>query len=94
MPDSIDTCATPGKAAGSWPACSGLRMTSTPRLQATLLREAAQLTEGFSGRELAKLMASVQSAAYATPTATLTPELFRGVVQTKLEQHEMRLALQ
>lgn len=62
-------------------------------LQVTLLREAADQTQGFSGRELAKLMASVQSAAYATPNATLTPEIFRSVVQSKLKQHAMRQQL-
>lgn len=44
-------------------------------VQAKLVAEAAQRTEGFSGRELAKLMASVQAAAYGTPNATLTEEV-------------------
>lgn len=37
--------------------------------------EAARRTEGFSGRELAKLMASVQAAAYGTPNAKLSEEV-------------------
>lgn len=54
------------------------------------LRWAAERTKGFSGRELAKLMAAVQSAVYGSHEPVLTPELFRQVVDMKLQQHEMR----
>ena len=62
-------------------------------VQAGLLEEAAKATEGFSGRGLAKLMASVQAAGYATRDATLTPEIFRNVVKNKVKQHHAKLAL-
>jgi hypothetical protein len=39
--------------------------------------------QGFSGRELAKLIASVQAAVYGSHEAVLTPEMFLGVVDVK-----------
>jgi ATPase family AAA domain-containing protein 3A/B len=51
---------------------------------------AARKTEGFSGRELAKLVASAQAAAYGTPDATLRRELFNSVVDAKVEEHKAR----
>ena len=44
-------------------------------VQGKLVAEAARQTEGFSGRELAKLTASVQAAAYGTPNAKLSEEV-------------------
>ncbi len=44
-----------------------------------LLQEAAHKTEGFSGRELAKLMASAQAAAYGSTDGVLTGEMFTRV---------------
>jgi len=51
---------------------------------------AAAKTEGFSGRELAKLVASAQAAAYGTPDATLRREMFGAVVDAKVEEHKAR----
>ena len=51
---------------------------------------AARKTEGFSGRELAKLVASAQAAAYGTPDATLRRELFNAVIDAKVEEHKAR----
>jgi hypothetical protein len=45
------------------------------------IEAAAQATEGFSGRELAKMVASIQTAVYGTSQAVLTPEIFHNVVQ-------------
>jgi ATPase family AAA domain-containing protein 3A/B len=59
-------------------------------VQANCLRKAAVATVNFSGREIAKLMASVQAAAYGTPNATLTTDLFQNVLELKLKQHHMR----
>jgi ATPase family AAA domain-containing protein 3A/B len=51
---------------------------------------AARKTDGFSGRELAKLVASAQAAAYGTPDATLRRELFTAVIDAKVEEHKAR----
>ncbi|KAJ6812207.1 ATPase family AAA domain-containing protein 3-like [Iris pallida] len=58
-----------------------------------LLKEAAAKTEGFSGREIAKLMASVQAAVYGSKDCELNPELFRDVVDYKVAEHQQRKKL-
>ncbi|KAE8794187.1 ATPase family AAA domain-containing protein 3C-like [Hordeum vulgare] len=55
-----------------------------------LIREAAAKTDGFSGREIAKLMASVQAAVYGSTECELTPGLFREVVDYKAAEHQQR----
>lgn len=51
---------------------------------------AAEHTEGFSGRELAKFMASVQAMAYGSHNAELTSQMFRRMVETKVTEHAKR----
>ncbi|KAL4341038.1 hypothetical protein GQ457_08G006140 [Hibiscus cannabinus] len=58
-----------------------------------ILREAAAKTEGFSGREIAKLMASVQAAVYGSENCVLDPTLFREVVDYKVAEHQQRRKL-
>ncbi|PON41482.1 ATPase, AAA-type, core [Parasponia andersonii] len=58
-----------------------------------ILREAAAKTEGFSGREIAKLMASVQAAVYGSESCVLDPSLFRELVDYKVAEHEQRRKL-
>lgn len=54
------------------------------------LRKAAEQTLGFSGRELAKTAASLQAAAYGTPDARLTREMFWKVIEQKKTEHNER----
>ncbi|KAG6767924.1 hypothetical protein NC652_018613 [Populus alba x Populus x berolinensis] len=60
-----------------------------------VIREAAKKTEGFSGREIAKLMASVQAAVYGRPDCdcVLDSQLFREIVDYKVAEHHQRLKL-
>ncbi|KAL2636156.1 hypothetical protein R1flu_007635 [Riccia fluitans] len=58
-----------------------------------IFRLAASKIEGFSGREIAKLMASVQGAVYGSVSTVLTPEKFIEVVDYKIDEHERRLKL-
>lgn len=58
-----------------------------------ILKEAAAKTEGFSGREIAKLMASVQAAVYGSENCVLDPSLFREVVDYKVAEHQQRRKL-
>ncbi|KAG1361996.1 ATPase family AAA domain-containing protein 3 [Cocos nucifera] len=58
-----------------------------------VIREAAVKTEGFSGREIAKLMASVQAAVYGSKDCELNPGLFREVVDYKVAEHQQRRKL-
>ncbi|XP_068634107.1 uncharacterized protein [Aristolochia californica] len=55
-----------------------------------VIREAAVKTEGFSGREIAKLMASVQAAVYGTKDCILDANMFREVVDFKVAEHQQR----
>lgn len=58
-----------------------------------ILREAAARTGGFSGREIAKLMASVQAAVYGSEDCVLDPNLFHEVVDYKVAEHQQRRKL-
>lgn len=58
-----------------------------------VIREAARQTEGFSGREIAKLVASVQAAVYARPDCVLDTQLFKEVVDYKVVEHRQRIKL-
>lgn len=58
-----------------------------------IIREAAAKTEGFSGREIAKLMAGVQAAVYGSKDCELNPGLFREVVDYKVAEHQQRRKL-
>ncbi|KAL5212635.1 hypothetical protein ABZP36_023482 [Zizania latifolia] len=58
-----------------------------------LLREAARKINGFSGREIAKLVASVQAAVYGRPDCVLDPQLFMEVVEYKVAEHQQRIKL-
>ncbi|XP_051140805.1 uncharacterized protein LOC127258146 [Andrographis paniculata] len=58
-----------------------------------VIQEAARKTEGFSGREIAKLMASVQAAVYGRPDCTLDANLFLEIVDYKVAEHQQRIKL-
>ncbi|XP_019450877.1 PREDICTED: ATPase family AAA domain-containing protein 3-B-like [Lupinus angustifolius] len=58
-----------------------------------IIKEAATKTDGFSGREIAKLMASVQAAVYGSDNCVLDPSLFREVVDYKVAEHQQRRKL-
>lgn len=58
-----------------------------------VIREAAAKMEGFSGREIAKLMAGVQAAVYGSEQCVLDPALFREVVDYKVAEHQQRKKL-
>lgn len=66
---------------------------TTKDISDDLLREAARKTEGFSGREIAKLIAGVQAAVYGRSDCTLDPELFMEVIDYKVKEHEQRIQL-
>ncbi|XP_076942423.1 uncharacterized protein LOC143612283 [Bidens hawaiensis] len=58
-----------------------------------IIKEAAAKTDGFSGREIAKLMASVQAAVYGSENCVLDPALFHEVVDYKVAEHQQRQKL-
>eukprot|EP00249_Psilotum_nudum_P014186 c24707_g1_i1 orf=305-2221(-) len=52
--------------------------------------DAAKKTKGFSGREIAKLMASIQGAVYGSKDCVLDADLFQEVVDYKVAEHQQR----
>ncbi|KAF5194133.1 Atpase family aaa domain-containing protein [Thalictrum thalictroides] len=54
------------------------------------IREAARKTEGFSGREIAKLIASVQASVYGQSDCVLDSQLFMEIVDFKVQEHNKR----
>ncbi|KAJ3692500.1 hypothetical protein LUZ60_012850 [Juncus effusus] len=57
------------------------------------MRWAAEKTEGFSGREIAKLMASLRAAVYGKEDCVLDKGLWIEVVEYKVEEHRKRIEL-
>ncbi|CAI7787753.1 unnamed protein product [Closterium sp. NIES-54] len=55
-----------------------------------VLRDAARKMEGFSGREIAKFMASVRGAVYGSKESVLDAQLFQDVVDYKVAEHRQR----
>lgn len=58
-----------------------------------VIREAAKKTEGFSGREIAKLVAGVQAAVYGRQDCVLDSQLFEEIVDYKIQEHHQRARL-
>ncbi|KAM3342931.1 ATPase family AAA domain-containing protein 3C [Capsicum galapagoense] len=58
-----------------------------------VIREAAKKTDGFSGREIAKLVASVQATVYGSPDCVLDSQLFKEIVDYKVAEHHQRIKL-
>ncbi|XP_023517315.1 ATPase family AAA domain-containing protein 3C-like [Cucurbita pepo subsp. pepo] len=58
-----------------------------------ILRDAARRIKEFSGREIAKLLASVQAAVYGRPDCVLDSMLFTEIVDYKVTEHHQRLKL-
>ncbi|XP_015067161.1 ATPase family AAA domain-containing protein 3C [Solanum pennellii] len=58
-----------------------------------VIREAAKKTGGFSGREIAKLVASVQATVYGSPDCVLDSQLFKEIVDYKVAEHHQRIKL-
>jgi len=54
------------------------------------LKKAAETTEGFSGRELSKLVTGWQAAAFGNANNTLTHELLSKVLDLHLQQHQQK----
>lgn len=69
------------------------KITIKEDLSDDVLREAARKTQGFSGREIAKLMASVQAAVYGRPDCVLDSTLFNEIVDYKVAEHYQRIKL-
>eukprot|EP00630_Chrysocystis_fragilis_P003698 CAMPEP_0197400078 /NCGR_PEP_ID=MMETSP1165-20131217/16295_1 /TAXON_ID=284809 /ORGANISM="Chrysocystis fragilis, Strain CCMP3189" /LENGTH=538 /DNA_ID=CAMNT_0042926117 /DNA_START=17 /DNA_END=1633 /DNA_ORIENTATION=+ len=54
------------------------------------LARAVEATQGFSGREIEKLVVAWQAAAFATPDATFAPDTLHQVLQTHVDQRDLK----
>ena len=71
---------------------SGPEQIQMETISPQMLQEAARQTQGFSGRELAKLMASMQAAVYGSAKTVLTHQIWNQVVDMKVREHLQRQA--
>jgi ATPase family AAA domain-containing protein 3A/B len=55
-----------------------------------LVEQIAAESEGFSGREIMKMVVAWHDAAFATPDATLTPELMQRILNKFKQQHKLK----
>jgi len=55
-----------------------------------LISEFAGKTEGFSGREITKMVIAWHDAAFAMPDAVLTPELMHRILEKFHLQHKLK----
>lgn len=53
--------------------------------------EVAAKTEGFSGRELSKLMVSCQAGTFASETGKFTEQMFDHKLQLALDAHKKKM---
>ena len=55
--------------------------------------EISQATEGFSGRQIAKMMISCQGMIYGTTKSALTPEMLVTLVRRKVDEHRRKMEM-
>lgn len=64
-----------------------------PLLHSVAMKQYGAMTEGMSGREIAKMMLYLQSIVYAQDEVVVTPKLIDRVVRDKVEEHKRKLEL-
>lgn len=55
-----------------------------------IIENIAHETEGFSGREIMKMVVAWHDAAFATPDAVLNPELMEKILNKFKQQHKLK----
>mmetsp|Transcript_6466 Transcript_6466/g.22757 ORF Transcript_6466/g.22757 Transcript_6466/m.22757 type:complete len:108 (+) Transcript_6466:2-325(+) len=58
-----------------------------------VIANAATETEGFSGREIAKMLVSLQSAGYGSKEGKVTRRMLEEIVKEKVEEHHARILM-
>ncbi|KAL9190357.1 hypothetical protein ACHAXT_007568 [Thalassiosira profunda] len=54
------------------------------------LERTVEMTQGFSGREIGKMMVALQSAMYVSPDGTLDHQSAQKLIQTKVKEHKQK----
>ncbi len=57
------------------------------------IRETVEKTSGFSGREIGKLMVSMQGAVHSSETGRLSQVKCKEIIDTKVEEHKEKLIM-
>ena len=55
-----------------------------------LIADISEATEGFSGREITKMVIAWHDAAFAMPDAVLTPDLMKSILEKFKIQHKLK----
>ncbi|CAH2012496.1 unnamed protein product [Acanthoscelides obtectus] len=77
------------------PAAEGKRRLKVDNFDySAICSKIAQMTEGMSGREIAKLGVAWQAAAYASPDGILTEKMVLDKVQDHVKQHRQKVEWQ
>lgn len=86
--------ASNGSKKKSSPAKPGANATSVhPLCSSAAMKQFGGMTEGMSGREIAKMMLYLQSIVYAQDEVVVTPQLVDRVVREKVDEHKRKLEL-
>jgi ATPase family AAA domain-containing protein 3A/B len=80
----------PAKGGGGGTAAVAAAAAAAAAVPDELFVALAHELDGFSGREIAKLMISVQGAAYGSAAGRLTREMLLRVVQWKVQEHRAK----
>ena len=70
-----------------------IKVDITPEKLSKMYDEVAKATDGFSGRDIAKMMSAVQAAVFGSVDGLLSEKLFQDVVDYKLKEFQKRKEL-
>merc|ERR1740139_1255054 len=70
--------------------CTDKKLIRMEGITKDLIAEIANKTEGFSGREITKMVVAWHDAAFAMPDAVLTPELMDRILEKFHLQHKLK----
>ena len=75
------------------PRCCAVLRQIHEKIATATFHDIARRTDGFSGREIEKLMISVQAHVYGLEAPLLTPEMIESVVMLKVSEHQSKARL-
>lgn len=67
-----------------------VKLEADPSVDDAVFEEAAELCDGFSAREISKLITTVQALAYGSKEQVITANFFKSVVRAKVEEHRFK----
>ena len=67
-----------------------MKLEVDPSIDDAVFEEAAKLCDGFSAREVSKLITTMQALAYGSKEPVITANFFKSVVRAKVEEHRFK----